>query len=131
MSKARAATLDRISAADARGRLPGARAVRGMALFPGVESAYASLKHNFISLSTELISVITGDQIRMGRAALHITVRELAKRAKVTAMTVTRLENGHSGGYAETMRKIQNALEAAGVEFINGDSPGVRLKKKR
>jgi transcriptional regulator with XRE-family HTH domain len=67
----------------------------------------------------------------MGRAALHITVRELAKRAKVTAMTVTRLENGHSGGYAETMRKIQNALEAAGVEFINGDSPGVRLKKKR
>ena len=75
--------------------------------------------------------MITSDQIRMARAALHISVRELAKIADVAAMTVTRIENGHSGGYAETLRKIQRALEKAGVEFIDGDAPGVRLRKKR
>jgi transcriptional regulator with XRE-family HTH domain len=67
----------------------------------------------------------------MGRAALHISVRKLAEMARVTAMTITRIENGHSGGYADTLRKIQRALEKAGVEFINGDGPGVRLKRKK
>ncbi len=75
--------------------------------------------------------MITGDHIRMGRAALKITVRELAAMAEVTAMTITRIENGHSGGYAETLRKIEHALEAAGVEFLYGDAPGVRVRKKR
>jgi transcriptional regulator with XRE-family HTH domain len=64
----------------------------------------------------------------MARAGLRLSVRELAKIADVSAMTVTRLENERSGGYAETMRKIQEALEAAGVEFLNGDTPGVRLR---
>ncbi len=66
----------------------------------------------------------------MARAALHIGVRELAKMANVTAMTITRIENGHSGGQGETLRKIQRALEKAGVEFIDGDAPGVRLRKR-
>lgn len=74
--------------------------------------------------------MIDGDQIRMARAALHISVRDLADMAKVAAMTVTRLENGHSSGHGETLRKIQRALEKAGVEFLDGDAPGVRLKKK-
>jgi hypothetical protein len=37
-----------------------------------------------------------------------------------------RFENDHSGGHA-TLRKLQAALEARGVEFTNGKSPGVRL----
>ena len=45
-------------------------------------------------------------------------------------MTVTRFENGHSEGYPATLQKIRAALEAAGVEFTNGDAPGVRLRKK-
>ena len=47
-------------------------------------------------------------------------------------MTITRFENGQSGGHAETLRKIQRALEEAGVIFIdeNGDGPGVRLRKQ-
>jgi transcriptional regulator with XRE-family HTH domain len=73
--------------------------------------------------------MINADQIRMARAATRISVRELAKLADVSAMTVTRLENGHSGGHAETMRKIQLALEALGVEFTNGDAPGMKLHK--
>lgn len=75
--------------------------------------------------------MITGDQIRMARAALRLGVRELAALAGVAAMTVTRLENNQSGGLAKTLRKVQQALETAGVEFIaeNGGGPGVRLKK--
>jgi transcriptional regulator with XRE-family HTH domain len=69
----------------------------------------------------------------MARAALEIGVRDLAKLASVSAMTVTRFENGHSVGYPITLQKIREALEAAGVEFIpeNGGGPGVRMKKKR
>jgi len=74
--------------------------------------------------------VINGDHIRMARAALRIGVRELAKMAKVAPMTISRLETGRSGGYAKTIDKIQRALEKAGVEFLDGDAPGVRLRKR-
>jgi len=65
----------------------------------------------------------------MARAALRLGVRDLAKLADLAPMTITRLENGKSGGHAATIRKIQAALEAEGIEFTNGDAPGVKLKK--
>ncbi|ARC87900.1 helix-turn-helix domain-containing protein [Rhodovulum sp. MB263] len=67
----------------------------------------------------------------MARAALRLGVREVAELSGVSTMTISRFENGQSGGQAETLRKLQSAFEAAGVEFIpeNGGGPGVRLKK--
>jgi transcriptional regulator with XRE-family HTH domain len=73
--------------------------------------------------------MITSEQIRMARAALRLGVRDLAKLADLSPMTITRLENGRSGGYAETIRKVQAALEAEGIEFTNGDAPGVKLRR--
>lgn len=75
--------------------------------------------------------MISPTQCRMARAALQIGVRELADLASVSAMTVTRFENGHSSGAPETLKAIQEALEAAGVQFIpeNGGGAGVRLRK--
>jgi transcriptional regulator with XRE-family HTH domain len=67
-------------------------------------------------------------QLRMARAAIGWGVRELAERADVTANTVTRIENG-ADAKQSTMDRLQRALEAAGVEFTNGDQPGVRLRK--
>ena len=67
-------------------------------------------------------------QLRMARAAVGWGVRELAKKAGVTANTVTRIENG-ADAKQSTMDRLQNALEGAGVEFTNGDQPGVRLTK--
>ncbi len=64
----------------------------------------------------------------MARSALQMTMRELAKRAGVSTMTINRFENEQSGGYAKTLAAIRRALEAAGAEFTNGDAPGVRLK---
>jgi transcriptional regulator with XRE-family HTH domain len=67
-------------------------------------------------------------QLRMARAAVGWGVRELAKKAGITANTVTRIENG-ADAKQSTMERLQRALEAAGVEFTNGDQPGVRLAK--
>ena len=67
-------------------------------------------------------------QVRMARAAVGWGVRELAKKAGITANTVTRIENG-ADAKQSTMDALQRALEAAGVEFTNGDQPGVRLTK--
>jgi transcriptional regulator with XRE-family HTH domain len=67
-------------------------------------------------------------QLRMARAAIGWGVRELAKGAGVTANTVTRIENG-ADAKQSTMDRLQHALEVAGVEFTNGDQPGVRLSR--
>lgn len=61
-------------------------------------------------------------QIRMARAALGLGVRELADAAGVAAMTISRIENGHSVGTEETLSKIVLALQSAGVDFIAAGS---------
>jgi transcriptional regulator with XRE-family HTH domain len=67
-------------------------------------------------------------QCRMARAALQLGVRELAAKTKVSPATIVRFEA--SGELRErTVDAIRAALEAAGVEFTNGDQPGVRLKR--
>jgi len=70
-------------------------------------------------------------QLKMARVAVGWGVRELAKEAGVTANTVTRIENG-ADAKQSTMDRLQHALEAAGIEFIqeNGGGPGVRLRKR-
>ena len=71
-------------------------------------------------------------QVRMARAAVGWGVRELAKKAGVTANTVTRIENG-ADAKQSTMDRLQQALESAGIEFLdeNGGGPGVRLRTRQ
>ena len=73
-------------------------------------------------------------QCRMARAALGWGVRELAAAAKVSIDTVARFERGDELK-ERTIEALQRVLEAAGIEFIDGDGvgPGVRLigKSKR
>lgn len=64
----------------------------------------------------------------MARAALGMGVRELAAAAKVSADTVARFERGDELK-ERTVETLQRALETAGVEFTNGDQPGVRLAR--
>lgn len=63
----------------------------------------------------------------MARAALKMGVRDVATAAKVSPATVTRIENDQPAN-SSTLAAIRIALEAAGVEFTNGDAPGVRLR---
>ena len=67
-------------------------------------------------------------QCRMARAALGLGIRELALAAKVSVDTITRFERGDQLK-ERTIEAIQRALEAAGIEFTNGDQPGVHLSK--
>jgi transcriptional regulator with XRE-family HTH domain len=61
-------------------------------------------------------------------SALGLGVRELAAAAKVSTDTVARFERGDELK-ERTIDALQRALEAAGIEFTNGDQPGVRLTK--
>jgi transcriptional regulator with XRE-family HTH domain len=69
-------------------------------------------------------------QSKMARAALGLGVRELAGLAKVSPDTIARLERGELLR-ERTIDAIRAALEAGGVEFTNGEQPGVRLRKGR
>ena len=63
----------------------------------------------------------------MARAALKLGVRDVAAAAKVSPATVSRIEANNPAN-AATLGAIRSALEAAGVEFTDGDAPGVKLK---
>jgi transcriptional regulator with XRE-family HTH domain len=65
----------------------------------------------------------------MARAALGLTVRDLAAAADVSHDTIIRFEAGEALR-RRTVGAIRAALEAAGIVFIpeNGGGPGVRLK---
>lgn len=67
-------------------------------------------------------------QVRIARAALNWTVRDLAE---ATRNTITNIEVGRYAGNQESISVIEKVLRDAGVEFIaeNGKGPGVRLCK--
>ena len=77
--------------------------------------------------------MVTTRQIKAARALLAWSQADLAGRSGISEPTVARLEavDGELGGRGETMRKIRDAIEAGGVDFIdeNGGGPGVRLRK--
>jgi DNA-binding XRE family transcriptional regulator len=72
---------------------------------------------------------MNGAQLRMARAALKMTVRDLGLAADVSPDTVVKMEAG-GAVKAKTTAKVQAALEAAGIAFIerNGGGLGVRMK---
>ena len=74
---------------------------------------------------------VTSAQVRMARAALNWTVRDLAEAAGLHRNTITNIEVGRYGGDPETLATIEAVLRRAGVEFIdeNGGGAGVRLRK--
>jgi transcriptional regulator with XRE-family HTH domain len=76
--------------------------------------------------------MIDAAQVRAARALLDWKQVDLADNAGVGIATIRRLErsSGVFKGSAETLWKIQQALEAGGVEFLglDGRSRGVRLK---
>jgi transcriptional regulator with XRE-family HTH domain len=71
------------------------------------------------------------EQCRAGRALLNWSQEELAKRARVAKQTLADFERGARSPYPRTLADIRSALEAAGVEFTNGDAPGVRLHQRK
>ena len=68
-------------------------------------------------------------QIRGARGLLGWSQTELAEAAGLSLPTVKRYETGRGAKVSDDAAvKMVRALEAAGVEFTNGDAPGVRVK---
>ena len=69
-------------------------------------------------------------QCRAARGFLDWSQQHLAQRAGVGVLTVQQLEAGKTAPRRATLAVIRQALEAAGITFIddNGDGPGVRLR---
>jgi predicted transcriptional regulator len=78
--------------------------------------------------------MLSSDQIRGARAILRLSQADLAKAAGVSLETIKRLEamHGELKVRLDTLTRIKEAFERAGVEFIpeNGGGAGVRLAKR-
>ncbi len=86
-----------------------------------------------LSLALENGLLTTGHQLRAARALAAMDQADLAKRARVNVNTIRNMERAGAGpiaGRAANVQAVQAALEAAGIEFLDGDRPGVRLKQK-
>jgi DNA-binding Xre family transcriptional regulator len=85
------------------------------------------------------VPMITAAQLRAARALLSIDQRELAELSGVSLPTIQRMEasNGNVRGVIDTLTKIVEALDAAGVELIGenvksvGSGRGVRFKRPK
>ena len=74
---------------------------------------------------------ISAAQCRGARGMLAWNQSQLADGANVSRMTVVEFEGGRRAPHSNNLTAIRTALEAAGVEFMNGNSPGVRLRKAK
>jgi transcriptional regulator with XRE-family HTH domain len=76
--------------------------------------------------------MISPSQCRGARGLLYWSQDELAKHARVGIVTIRQLEAGLHQPRSATLQAVRQALESAGVEFIdeNGGGAGVRLRKR-
>ena len=80
--------------------------------------------------------MITAGQMRAARALLGIDQKTLAEQSGVSLPTIQRMEasDGTVRGVVETLVKVVEALNRAGIELIGDNAPstgggrGVRLK---
>jgi len=75
--------------------------------------------------------MISPAQCRAARGLLDWSQQRLAEHAGVGVVTIRQLEGENQQPRRATLFVVREALERAGVEFIdeNGGGPGVRLQK--
>jgi transcriptional regulator with XRE-family HTH domain len=77
------------------------------------------------------ISLATGNQLKAARALAGVDQQEVADAAGVNVNTIRNMEARGAEpitSSAVTVRSVQLALEAMGIEFLNHSQPGVRLR---
>jgi transcriptional regulator with XRE-family HTH domain len=73
---------------------------------------------------------MTPDQCRRARELLGWSEREFVQRVGRSLQTIRYFEAGRGTPQPATVQALRNALEAAGVEFIDGGASGVRLRPR-
>lgn len=71
---------------------------------------------------------LTPEACRAARALLRITAADLAARAGLSFETINKFENGRPMRENNKARLIE-VFEGAGIEILNGDAPGARLRR--
>jgi transcriptional regulator with XRE-family HTH domain len=78
------------------------------------------------------MALATGNQLKAARALAGVDQQQLADSAGVNVNTIRNMEARGAAPItsgALTVRNVQIALEALGIEFLNHSRPGVRLSK--
>jgi transcriptional regulator with XRE-family HTH domain len=75
--------------------------------------------------------MLSSAQCRAARALLGWSQDHLAQAAEVSPTTIANFETDKSAPIRSTLKAIQQAFEAAGIEFSNGEEPGIKLRKPR
>jgi DNA-binding XRE family transcriptional regulator len=70
---------------------------------------------------------VTSAQVRMARAALNWTVRDLAEATGLHRNTITNIEVGRYAGNQDSLEQIESVFRNGGIEFLADN--GVRLLK--
>ncbi len=67
--------------------------------------------------------------LKAARLWLDWDQKTLAEKAGVSLPTIQRMEasDGQVRGHYDNVQSVRGALEKAGIEFLVGDAPGVRL----
>jgi transcriptional regulator with XRE-family HTH domain len=75
---------------------------------------------------------ILAHQLKAARALARMDQQELADQSGVSVPTIKRMEAGDGPirGTYENVAAVVAVLESAGVEFTNGDKPGVQLARQ-
>lgn len=72
----------------------------------------------------------TPAQCRAARGLLYWSQEDLVAHSGITKKTIADFERGATRPHRQTLAQIIAAFEAAGIEFLNHDQPGVRLKQR-
>jgi transcriptional regulator with XRE-family HTH domain len=77
--------------------------------------------------------MLTASQCRAARGLLDWTQQQIADAARIGVATIRQFEGGATEPRHATLAVLKQALELAGVEFIdeNGTGEGVRFRNPR
>jgi hypothetical protein len=76
------------------------------------------------------MTLTTGNQLKAARALAGVNQQQVADSARLNVNTIRNMEARGAKpitSSAVTVRNVQLALEALGIEFLNHARPGVRL----
>ena len=79
------------------------------------------------------MAAMTPLQARLARAALSLSLRDLAAASGLSRNTITRFELGHGTVHAANLSRLQDVFEQHGVVFIPADEigePTIRLRHR-
>ena len=82
------------------------------------------------NLTINALQGVSRAQCRAARALLEWSQEDLARASGITKKTIADFERGATTPRRQSLKQFVVALEAAGIEFLDGGRPGVRLRGK-